>query len=67
MAPADLARAGEPFFTTKPPGRGTGLGLFVARSSVEELGGRLVVDSRQGRGTTVTIELPVDVLGTAHA
>jgi two-component system sensor histidine kinase RegB len=62
MSPEDLARAGEPFFTTKPAGAGTGLGLFVARASVEQLGGRLVLDSTPGRGTTATIVLPADVV-----
>lgn len=53
-----LARAGEPFYTTKPAGDGTGLGLFVARSSVEQLGGTLTIASHEGSGTTVTITLP---------
>lgn len=57
-----LNRAGEPFFTTKPAGVGTGLGLFVARSSVEQLGGRLSLVSSPGKGTTATITLPSDVL-----
>lgn len=61
MSPDELARAGEPFFTTKAPGEGTGLGLFVARSSVEQLRGSLTIESREGAGTTVTIRLPVDV------
>ena len=67
MRPDELARAGEPFFTTKPPGLGTGLGLFVTRSSIEQLGGRLTLASRPGEGTTVSIILPHDVLGTAQA
>ena len=48
-----LARAGEPFFTTKPPGQGLGLGLFLARSLAEQLGGRFSIDSSPSRGTTV--------------
>jgi two-component system, sensor histidine kinase RegB len=67
MRPDELARAGEPFFTTKPPGVGTGLGLFVTRSSIEQLGGHLTLASRPGEGTTVSITLPHDVLGTAQA
>jgi two-component system sensor histidine kinase RegB len=53
-----LARAGEPFFTTKEPGKGMGLGLFLARAVVEHLGGTLRVASNPGRGTEVTVRLP---------
>ena len=59
MPPAVLARVGDPFFTTKEPGRGTGLGVFLARAVVERLGGKLTIDSISGRGTTVTILLPL--------
>jgi two-component system sensor histidine kinase RegB len=62
MTPKDLSRAGEPFYTTKPPGAGTGLGLFVARSSVEQLGGEFTLASTPGVGTTATITLPRDVI-----
>jgi two-component system sensor histidine kinase RegB len=62
MSPAELARAGEPFFTTKPAGIGTGLGLFVTRSSIEQLGGTFFLTSAVNRGTTATIVLPVDVM-----
>ena len=51
-------RAGEPFFTTKPPGKGMGLGLFLARLVAEKLGGRLRFESRPGEGTCATLELP---------
>jgi len=67
MSADHLARAGEPFFTTKPPGMGTGLGLFVTRSSVKQLGGTLTMASEPGRGTTATVLLPVDVVTKAHA
>ncbi|MEY2669372.1 MAG: hypothetical protein RJA59_2010, partial [Pseudomonadota bacterium] len=53
-----LARAGEPFFTTKEPGQGTGLGLYIARTLVEQLGGALELASQPGRGTTARITLP---------
>ena len=66
MSPDQLARAGEPFFTTKPPGAGTGLGLFVARSTIEQLGGTLRLSSEPGRGTTATIVLPADVIVPAR-
>lgn len=57
---ADVAaRALDPFFTTKEPGAGMGLGLFLARSTCERLGGRLRLASAPGRGTRVTVELPL--------
>jgi two-component system sensor histidine kinase RegB len=55
-----LERVGEPFFTTKPPGGGMGLGLFVSRAMVERLGGELRVTSTPTKGTCVTIDLPVE-------
>ena len=67
MSRDHLARAGEPFFTTKPPGAGTGLGLFVARSTIEQLGGTLGLTSEPGRGTTATILLPADVIDAARS
>jgi two-component system sensor histidine kinase RegB len=53
-----LRRIGEPFFTTKEPGRGTGLGLYLARHVVEREGGELQVESTEGRGTRVTLTVP---------
>ncbi|MFZ5799707.1 MAG: sensor histidine kinase [Thermodesulfobacteriota bacterium] len=50
-----LSRAIEPFFTTKEPGKGLGLGLFLAKSAAERLGGNLVLSSIPGKGTTATI------------
>ena len=58
MAPAVLARVGEPFFTTKEPGRGTGLGVFLARAVIERLGGSLAFQSAPGEGTTAIVTLP---------
>ena len=54
-----IARACEPFFTTKPQGRGTGLGLAMARSFAEGSGGALAIDSAPGCGTRVSIWLPI--------
>jgi signal transduction histidine kinase len=48
----------EPFFSDKPPGEGTGLGLFVTRQIVEKLGGKIEVQSRVGVGTSMKIILP---------
>jgi two-component system, sensor histidine kinase RegB len=53
-----LRRIGEPFFTTKEPGRGTGLGLYLARHVVERQGGGMTVESEEGRGTQVTLTVP---------
>ena len=59
MPPDVLARAQEPFFTTKPPGTGTGLGLAMARGFVEQSGGAMLIESAPGRGTVVKLWLPV--------
>ena len=53
-----LRRATEPFFTTKDPGRGMGLGLFLVRLVAERNGGDLALDSTPGAGTTATLTLP---------
>jgi signal transduction histidine kinase len=56
IALADRCRLFQPFFTTKP--QGTGLGLFVSRQIVEELGGTLTYNTEPGRGTTFIVRLP---------
>jgi len=61
MPPEILARIGEPFFTTKPPGRGMGLGIFLARAVFESLGGNVLIESRPGTGTRVSIVVPTVV------
>ena len=52
-------RAIEPFFTTKDPGKGMGLGLFLTRAVADGLGGELELASTPGAGTTATLRLPV--------
>ncbi|WP_230467498.1 sensor histidine kinase [Lujinxingia vulgaris] len=58
MSQEVMERVFEPFYTTKEPGRGTGLGLFVSREIVEEFGGTLHLESAPGKGTRATIRLP---------
>lgn len=53
-----LPRIFQPFFTTKPEGKGTGLGLPVAREIVQSYGGALTVASTPGAGTTFTFDVP---------
>jgi two-component system sensor histidine kinase RegB len=63
-----LARAGEPFFTTKAPGRGMGLGIFLARSLAERFGGELRLQSIAGQGTSVIFLARLDrIVGRAAA
>jgi two-component system sensor histidine kinase RegB len=59
-------RIGEPFFTTKAPGRGMGLGLFLARAVIEAVGGVLQIDPLDGGGTEVRVQLPMDVGGRSN-
>jgi two-component system sensor histidine kinase RegB len=58
MAEQAVKRATEPFFTTKNTGDRMGLGLFLARTLVDSLGGRLTIDSATGQGTTIRVLLP---------
>lgn len=69
MAPELASRAGEPFMTTKPPGQGMGLGIYLARTIVERCGGTLAIDSVERLGTTAIARLPLyrpDLLGGSH-
>jgi two-component system sensor histidine kinase RegB len=56
-----LARIAEPFFTTKPPGKGMGLGTFLVQVLAENLGGSLVFESSRNKGTNAILELPLTV------
>jgi CheY-like chemotaxis protein len=58
MSEEVLRRAVEPFFTTKEPGKGSGLGLSMVHGVATQSGGGLHIDSRPGRGTTVNVYLP---------
>ncbi len=58
MSAAQVARAIEPFYTSKPFGQGTGLGLSVVHRLVTEAGGKLNIESEPGNGTTVHLILP---------
>jgi len=60
MPPDVLAQVFEPFFTTKQTGQGTGLGLPIVKGLVEDGGGTLDIASEVGRGTTVTVSLPLE-------
>ena len=58
MPPEVIARAFDPFYTTKPQGQGTGLGLSMVYGFARQSGGQVRIDSTPGHGTTVTIYLP---------
>lgn len=58
MSQETAAKAFEPFFTTKPVGQGTGLGLSQVLGFAQQSGGEVRIDTRIGRGTTITIYLP---------
>jgi len=53
-----MTRIYEPFFTTKPTGKGTGLGLFIVHQILSDLGGSVEIESKAGSGTTVTLNIP---------
>jgi PAS domain S-box-containing protein len=59
MPPEVVQRVTEPFFTTKAPGKGTGLGLAMVYGFINQSGGAMHIDSRVGKGTTITLYLPL--------
>jgi len=59
IPPETLRHVGEPFFTTKEPGRGMGLGIFLVRTLAEQLCGQFSLESVSGKGTRATLALPV--------
>ena len=60
ISPEHIERVFAPFFTTKPVGVGTGIGLSVCMNIVQSMGGELTVASVPGEGTTFTVSLPID-------
>lgn len=64
MPPEVLSRVFEPFFTTKKVGEGSGLGLAISKNIITEFGGELRVESELGKGTRVTVRLPVSTVAT---
>ncbi len=66
MDEATRRRALEPFFTTKGIGKGTGLGLSMVHGMIQQSGGRFVLRSSEGEGTTVELWLPVAASGADH-
>ncbi len=59
MSDQVLGRASDPFFTTKEPGRGIGLGLFLTRNVISQLGGELEFHSKLGIGTEAIVTIPL--------
>ena len=67
FTPEVLARATEPYYSTKEINEGTGLGLAMAKGFVEQSGGALEIQTEQGVGTTVSIWMPMSVAGVVYS
>lgn len=62
LTPEAMERAGEPFFTTKGPGKGTGLGLFLANATIGRFGGTVKLFNRRDRGACTEVRIPLPSL-----
>jgi PAS domain S-box-containing protein len=60
ISPENLSRIFDPFFTTKGAGKGTGLGLSICHGIVSEHGGQIYAKSQRDKGTTISVELPIN-------
>ncbi|MBX3300856.1 MAG: GHKL domain-containing protein [Nitrospira sp.] len=60
IAPEVLTRIFEPFYTTKPPGKGTGLGLYNVKNVIQQMHGSIGIESHVGQGSTFTLTFPGD-------
>jgi signal transduction histidine kinase len=67
IAPEHLSRAFDPFFSTREPGLGTGMGLSVCHGIISGYGGTIAIESELGQGTRVTVRLPQAVSGLREA
>lgn len=65
LTPEAARNAGQPFFTTKEPGHGIGIGLFLANATIERLGGTVRLMNREGGGAMTRVTLPLACLGCA--
>ncbi|MFB3902981.1 MAG: PAS domain-containing sensor histidine kinase [Acidobacteriota bacterium] len=63
ISPADLPHLFEPFFSKRPVGQGTGLGLFISNTLIRQMGGSIQVDSQVGQGSRFVVELPFEPTG----